>query len=792
MKNKIKGNSIFAYVAVVAATIIFLEILFFQTLLFLSSYDSSMNSLAFALLGISIGALLSYILSIKNIKTEKITNICFLLLTLSIPASFASFAIFSTNINNFMFVLMLPFIFGSCIISSAFMSKEANKIYFFDLFGAGLGAILFAISLEYLGMEISYFLIFCVCSLFGLLYSVIYSPVYSDRKFSIQKIILYTLYLIFLVLGIYACVIQKTTDKLNLVRLAAETSEDTEKKIFALFKKNRNNLLIFTHSSLAGRIDAFRVKDRIIGVSQDGNLAGDSLKEKKPEEFNLDYRIPKDLLIKFENPKTFIVGTSAEGIINPLAGVGKGEMIGVELVPGKVKFMQTEEAKIRSFDAYKHLKSLEIIDARTYLKFSHEKFDQITLMNSHTSDFLLSTRAPEYTHTVEAFNEYFDHLTDNGFLNIEAIYYYKEKYFSACQSSNDKLLKTIINALEKRGISEPSKNIYIFDWIWYRQYLVKKNPFTPDELKTLDSWLEKIKKGRKGFNPPTLVSHPKMSEDVYEDIFIYKSLPGYSPLTDNKPFPFWTKEKDLSASKTFFNSLFTDIAPTLKISLYALLLAILPTCLLFFRHKTSEKIKKKEKILLLLFSGLSGLGYLLLEIVLMQKYQLYLGSPAVSLLVITAGMLILSGIGGYFSSYINTKPKALVLFAGIVIFSLLAMLPSLDIFLFKSVFLRSLISLFSIAPLAFLLGMPFPIALFLLSNLSSLPSLSDKSLNNSHNSALMFSINGAFSAIAAPIASQVAAYFGFNAVFSLGTFIYIILALLFLALWGNTKRTILS
>ena len=84
---------------------------------------------------------------------------------------------------------------------------------------------------------------------------------------------------------------------------------------------------------------------------------------------------------------------------------------------------------------------------------------------------------------------------------------------------------------------------------------------------------------------------------------------------------------------------------TTSVVKYALLFLILPLILLNLKgfQQLNNKIGS-----IIYFSSL-GLGFMFMEIVLMQKYMLILGHPVYSFSVVLASLLISSGIGSLFS-----------------------------------------------------------------------------------------------------------------------------------------------
>jgi hypothetical protein len=102
-----------------------------------------------------------------------------------------------------------------------------------------------------------------------------------------------------------------------------------------------------------------------------------------------------------------------------------------------------------------------------------------------------------------------------------------------------------------------------------------------------------------------------------------------------------------------------------------------------------------------------GMAFMMVEIILIQKYTLFLGASLYSTTTILLGLLVASGIGSAYS----VKFKAHIAFGGIIFWLLL------EIFIFPGMVnyftglnlpVRILITAALIFPLGFFMGMPFP------------------------------------------------------------------------------------
>jgi predicted membrane-bound spermidine synthase len=158
----------------------------------------------------------------------------------------------------------------------------------------------------------------------------------------------------------------------------------------------------------------------------------------------------------------------------------------------------------------------------------------------------------------------------------------------------------------------------------------------------------------------------------------------------------------------------------------------------------------------LYFCGL-GIGYMFVEIVLIQKFTLYFGNVIYSTAAVVCLMLISSGFGSWFSQNLYAKPSRIVGVTALIILSLIIYLifltPIIKTTIAFTLIAKIFFATFLIAPPAFIMGVPFPLGLRLLSE-----------RNESTEGVQVpwaWGINGLFSVISVVLATIVAIELGF-------------------------------
>jgi hypothetical protein len=193
-----------------------------------------------------------------------------------------------------------------------------------------------------------------------------------------------------------------------------------------------------------------------------------------------------------------------------------------------------------------------------------------------------------------------------------------------------------------------------------------------------------------------------------------------------------------------------NLAVLLQALLFAALILSLPLIRWRAERPKTEAIVKS----ILYFAGL-GLGFLFLEILLIEKVSFYLNDRTSAFGSVLASMLIFSGVGSYAASNYLAQPiRGVKLACAIIFVWIVAAIVGLDALLFATLgwptFSKQLVVLLLVAPLAYALGFPFPLGLYLFRG------------ERAHFLPWAWSLNGAFSVISTPLANLLAISTGYT------------------------------
>lgn len=423
------------------------------------------------------------------------------------------------------------------------------------------------------------------------------------------------------------------------------------------------------------------------------------------------------------------------------------------------------------------------ISPRTFLLSTQQKFDLISLpmIDAFGGSSGMYALQEQYLLTVESFNEMLSALNRNGVVSVST-------YIDYPYRNPIKILATFAEVFEKRKIENPTEYVAaIKNWNTIT-FLIKKDPFNLSEIDTLKSFCNRMNfdvvllsglrnDDRERFNKLQDNSIYSMFDRILkskeERERLYADYPfDIKPANDNQPyfsqFLQWRTIPLLAdlfgnQSVPFFEVGYLLMYLTfIQITILAVILIIVPLFRIGF--KGGEKMKT-----LLYFAGL-GIGYMLIEIILIQRFTLYFGNVIYAAALVVCLMLVSSGFGSLVSQGITPKPYRIFLIVSIIIISFIIYA------LFLSGWLRTtigfsltakiILSFVWIAPPAFFMGMPFPLGLKMLSS------------SNEAQVPWAWGINGVFSVVSAVLATIIAVELGFVwvMVFAIGAYLMVIVS----------------
>ncbi|MFO8066716.1 MAG: class I SAM-dependent methyltransferase [Bacteroidales bacterium] len=681
-------------------------------------------------------------------------------------------------------LFFIPFFLGATSIGMLFIKASQNigKCYFFNLAGSGLGGI-FILFLTGWFLPEQVFVFTAMLSIIAGIIS--YHP--SKKAFLITlSSISFVLAILLLIFGfpLNPSEYKSISKSLNLPKAEVEFKEPDTHGVIEIVTSPALRYAPALSMSYTGNVPVRK------SVFVNGNFYGiipEFSDEKKHIHSFTTMALPY-IVKKREDVLVLNAGTGVD-ISHALSESAKRVDATINNL-GIIEIMQNEYAE-ESGNLF-NLEKVNIYhsDARIFLsKVMESRYDLIKMpvMDAFGGTSGLNALEENYELTLEAFDLMWEALKPEGVIAITSWMDYPPR-------TSLKIAATISETARNKGIESPGNHIAAIRSWGTVTYILKKTQITNAEINRIQEFSKEkyldilyLKntdiQNRNYYNKLEDASFLTYIDDIInnESSSIYKNY-GFDikPSTDDKPhFSQFIRLKNIQhiASVYGFSQLpflelgyLTVIVTLIQSIILAIILIILP----LFRLKAGS-----GKSSIFLFFASIGIGYMFLEIILIQKFVLYFGYPIYAITAVIATMLIGSGVGSLYSSRLKNPGKAspfaaLIIALILIIYAFILPLV-LDTTLNYSETLKIFLALVLISVPAFFMGMPFPV---------TIRYLSDK------NPALIpwsWGINGCFSVISSALAMFLALEIGFRAVMA-GTVVCYIIA--FLSLSGNIiKRT---
>lgn len=638
-----------------------------------------------------------------------------------------SFKIFSKDFLQLAYIFILsslPFLFGGlCLALTLYhRSKDIHRIYFFDLFGAGLGCLLTV----------------PILSIFGGLSGIIYTAAisgfvplsFSYFNFEKNKNLFIKLRkpisILLILLSLSIAIIDVSYKPIFKIKVAKMLPIQDFK---ILFKKWNSFSMVIVFPGKPHNI-SWAVSPKYKGpVPKQMRIMIDAGALTEISEFDGDLKSVEFTKYDYSSMIHFVKKDYDCCVIGPgggkdiLAALASGakSVVGVEVNPIIVKDIMRDRFLDFSGHLYEHPKvDIVIEDGRSYIRRTDKKFDVIQLTMVDTS---AATAAGAYVlsenslYTVDAFLDYFSKLKKDGILTVSWVN-------MRILEGGTRLVSLAREALESKGITDVSKHIIVL--MHPNKYnvnvLIKPEPFTKEETELIKNKIDEL-----GFEV-VYVPGFEYPKNIITDIITNKDLKNLyssyhldvSPVTDEKPFFFYQNRlsdffKVLFKSNpdNFFGAGLFILSKIIWICvIFTILFLILP--LFFWGDKgVNEKISFGKKLHRIIYFICLGIGFMFIEIPLLQRFVLFLGHPIYSLAVVLLGLLCFCGVGSFLTEKIHKNlQKNLLLILIVLILTIfiyyLALTPLLKKCLIYPIYLKVLLTLLFLAPIGLMLGMCFP------------------------------------------------------------------------------------
>ncbi|HZT77031.1 MAG TPA: hypothetical protein VFA27_10255 [Vicinamibacterales bacterium] len=456
---------------------------------------------------------------------------------------------------------------------------------------------------------------------------------------------------------------------------------------------------------------------------------------------------------------------------------GATRVDGVEINPIIADDVMRGRFAAFSGDIYSHPHvRIAVDDGRSFVRRSHDRYDVI---QASLVDTWAATAAGAYTltentlYTVEAFDDYLDHLSDAGVLTITRWVFDGLRLVSLAQA-----------ACDERGWSAADR-LAIVRSDRVATFLLKKSPFTPGEVQRLQDVSRRLQFDvlyAPGIAPSAPNDYAKLirTTAATRQAFYDASYDDVRPTTDDRPFFFHTTKLKNQMSVAFGRSMLFGNG----LSALMTLLAISATLVVLFvigPLLVADRGVKHPRgwLAWLVYFGALGAGFMLVEVSVLQRFVLLLGHPVYSLTVTLFSLLLGTGLGAAWSRRFDRTELRRVGLAGVLLVVAIALAftpvtaPIVNWAIPFARGVRIAIAIALLLPIGIALGIPMPTGLRMLAHRA--PDLV----------AWAWGMNGALSVLGATLAIFIAMNWGFRATLMSASATYLIGCIAFLKASSN-------
>lgn len=633
--------------------------------------------------------------------------------------------------------LVTPFFLSGYVLIAVFTtySERIQRLYFYDLVGAGIGSIASIPFVRHIGPG---GLMICAGAT-GLLSAALFStnrvrslvltgaavvvaaipfihaPEYFDFRNQTNKREVQTFIDMGLLERVYWDPISKITvmDETWKPEIARPWHESGDRKAIQYDDGNQSSYF-------------YRFDGDLVGLRE--RLSNDL--SRVNEHFWQVGVLGSHYLKRDSNQEVLILGSAGGQETKAALMYGAAKVDAVEMVPTVVELGVGPYSEYIGNIFHHPAVSVRAGEGRSFLRSTDRKYDIIQIYSNHTSSSIQQgsgALSPAYLQTAEAYKEYFSHLKPDGVLHINHHVY-------------PRMLTTAALAWKEMGMTDFKRHVIVFfapHELTLPTVMFKMSPWTAEEVAQLESLYahSSIPEGKR----LTIVEHPLrddvhfLSDDFFAGVFPPElaalTRVNFTPRTDNRPY-FGMLRKELKYLKPD-QATFTDPGSAYILNLsvdhgvamdWAHFFVVGALSLFFviafvvvpLRFSQVGRQQGVAALPMVGYFACLGAGFIVIELVLIQKFTHLIGSPLYTYSTVIFSMLLAAGLGSAASGKLKLSdergwqvPFIGVLVTGTALVLLYSALANLALSLPLPG--RVLAAGAMIFPVGFFLGMPFPL-----------------------------------------------------------------------------------
>jgi spermidine synthase len=658
---------------------------------------------------------------------------------------------------------------GMCISIALFRHARAvSRVYFFDLVGASVGSLLVVPLLYRFSAPDVVFLVGVFGALAGLCFS------RELRKRLVTGV--------FAALALASAALFVTNEKIDLLEIEAVKSYDSPGM------QQHEEAPVFEKWSPVSRVAVFGPRKTESGEVY--NVTNDAGAPTVLRRFNGDFGTMQFLTRDFreivhhlkKGGHALIIGSAGGTDVLASLVFGREKVTAVEINPVIAELVTTHFADYIGRIFRDPRVTLHVQEGRNFVAGSDEQYDiiQITMIDSWggaaAGAYIFNENS---LYTADAVEDYWEHLEPDGILSISRYYSWAEGL---------RLTNLFVQHLLSSGIEDVHEHIAVVTekerGYQRATVLLKKSAFTAGEVALIRNVSAQ---GHFGLvYAPGLPDGQMLQADdarLYRRLIHPEAYPGtdreklianyprdISPPTDDRPFFFFTTRfRDLLDTTGEEHPARRLALPILYgmfviFGLFGVLSILVPLRL----SRRADITAAPFRMRLLVYFCMLGVGYLLVEISLIQRLTVFLGHPTYSFVVVLTTLLFSSGVGSYVSGWWNRRGTATALvqaLAGLIVLLAVYVFVVYDLFISLMALAKTwriVLAVAVLVPPGLLMGMMFPMGIQIARRA------------HEHLVPWGWGVNGAFSVFASVCSLVISLNLGLKAGLAIGTLCYLV------------------
>ena len=415
-----------------------------------------------------------------------------------------------------------------------------------------------------------------------------------------------------------------------------------------------------------------------------------------------------------------IIGVGGGRDVMNCAVNGFHRIVGIEVNPAVFNFDAQTFGAFSGFDAIPNFE-FHNDEGRSFLTRSNEKFDVI---QASFVDTWAATSAGAMTltenslYTVDAWQVLDRHLTPGGLITFSRWYYGPEL------AQTYRIFSVAWAMLLKEGVTDPSRNIALVSSGPAATILVSNQPLSDDDLRKIRAIADQMQFRilyLPGEGSPIAELRMIAAARSTDDLARLRDTSEFdlSPVYDSSPY-FFNALRLRNVPRFLIQGVHGDNMRALLFVFGFMLAAALLVALTVFlplkqwasRRSGTSKLDPGG----IVYFVAIGLGFMLVELAMMQQLSIFLGQAIYSLVIVLAGLILSTGVGSLvsdrlrLSSGLSGRLPAIAATLTLCAYSA-AVMPVIHRYIVQGLAQRAILSLALVAPCGFLMGFCFPVGL---------------------------------------------------------------------------------